>query len=171
MVKSGNSCPWFRFILSALQLLTNHVGTLRFATCACQCHFTRHYNHSMDVRSPEHLERLRDQPEIKAALFRFQLTPTASEARFERARKNTLYWPPIDALSARFLATGRAQEIREDHQLYGRPCLLLATSLASSPHAPYVIALAAADGAPVETLLALLRRVSGDYWHGSYFFK
>jgi hypothetical protein len=125
----------------------------------------------MDVQSPEHLERLRDQPEIKAALLRLRPTPTSSEARFERARKNTLYWPPIEALSAHLLSTGRAQEIRENCEIYGRPCLLLATSLVQSPNAPYAIALAAADGAPVETLLAILRSVSHDYWYGSYFFK
>ncbi len=45
----------------------------------------------MDVRSPEHLERLRDQPEIKAALLRFRPEADAFEARFERASKNTLY--------------------------------------------------------------------------------
>src|SRR5688572_11852081 len=125
----------------------------------------------MDVESPKHLERLRDQPELKAALLRFQPTPTATEARFERAAKNTLYWPPIEKLSARFLETGRSEDIREARLFYGRPCWLLAITLAQSPDAPYTIAVAAADGAPLDVLVALLRAVSDDYWYGSYFFK
>ena len=125
----------------------------------------------MDVESPKHLERLRDQPEIKAALLRFQPAPTATEVRFERAAKNTLYWPPIEELAARFLAMGRGEEIRETQDFYGRPCWLLAVTLARSPDAPYTIAVAAADGVPVDALVALLQDVSHDYWHGSYFFK
>ncbi len=125
----------------------------------------------MDKQSAEHLERLRNQPEIKAALFHLQPAPETPEARFERAAKNTLYWPPIDALAARFHAARRAQEIHEQCEIYGRSCLLVATSLAQSPNAPYTIALVAADGSPVETLLAMLRSVSHDYWYGSYFFK
>ena len=125
----------------------------------------------MDVESPKHLERLRDQPEFKAALLRLQPTPTATEARFERAAKNTLYWPPIEKLSARFLANGRSEEIRETRSFYGRPCWLLAIALAEAPDAPYSIAVAAADGASVDVLVALLQDVSADYWHGSYFFK
>ena len=125
----------------------------------------------MDIESPEHLERLGDQPEIKAALLREGPAPEATEARFERAAKNRLYWPPIETLSTRFLAAGRSEEIRESVELYGRPCWLLATRIAESTEAPYAIAVAAADGAPVDALLALLREVSHDYWHGSSFFK
>ena len=125
----------------------------------------------MDVESPKHLQRLRDQPEFKAALLRSQPAPTATEARFERAAKNTLYWPPIEKLSARFLATGRSEEIRETHHFYGRPCWLLAIVLGQPPDASYTIAVAAADGAPLDVLVALLQDVTHDYWHGSYFFK
>ena len=125
----------------------------------------------MDVESPKHLERLRDQPEIKAALLRFQPTPTATEVRFERAAKNTLYWPPIERLAERFLAMGRGEEVRETRDFYGRPCWLLAVTLAQSADAPYTIAVAAADGTPVDALVALLQDVSHDYWHGSSFFK
>ena len=126
---------------------------------------------TMDEESPKHLERLRDQAEIKAALLRLQPTPTSTEARFERAPKNTLYWPPIEALAARFLAAGRTEEIREPREFYGRPCWLLATRVVDTPNAPYTIAVAAADGAPVEALVALLQDVGHDYWHGSSFFK
>ena len=125
----------------------------------------------MDVQSPEHLERLRDQPEIKAALLRKQLAPEATEVRFERAAKNTLYWPPIDELAARFLSAGCTQPIEERLRIYGQPYLLLATALSPAPHAPYVIAVVAFGGAPVETLRALLQAVTRDYWYGSYFFK
>ena len=43
----------------------------------------------MDAESPKHLERLRDQPEIKAALLQRRAVTAATEARFERAAKNT----------------------------------------------------------------------------------
>ena len=82
-----------------------------------------------------------------------------------------MYWPPIEKLSARFLATGRSEEIREARLLYGRPCWLLAITLAQSPDAPYTIAVAAADGTSLDVLVALLHDVSDDYWYGSYFFK
>ena len=79
--------------------------------------------------------------------------------------------PPIEALATRFLAAGRVDEVREPVALYGRPCWLLATRLADAAEAPYAIAVTAAGGAPVDDLLALLREVSHDYWHGSSFFK
>lgn len=125
----------------------------------------------MDIESPDHLERLRNQSEIKAALLRPWIAHDAREARFERAAKNRLYWPPIENLSRRFLDAGRAEELCEGCQIYGQPCWLLACVLAPSPKAAYVIALASADGAPVDLLQALLRDVCRDYWHGSYFFK
>ena len=121
-------------------------------------------------QSPGPLERLRDRPEIKAALLRFGPAP-AAEARFERASKNTAYWEPIERLSARFLALEGAEEVCESHVLYGKPCWLLASKLADSPNAPYIMAVAAADGASVDTMVALLQAVSRDYWYGSYFFK
>ena len=46
----------------------------------------------MDAESPKHLERVRDQPEIKAALLQRRAVTAATaatEARFERAAKNT----------------------------------------------------------------------------------
>ncbi len=125
----------------------------------------------MDVESPEHLERLRNLPEIKAALLRFRLDSPATEARFERVSKNVLYWPAIESLSQRFVSTGHAVPVQEEHQIYGRPCWLLAVVLAPSSDAPFTIAVAAADAAPVETLTALIQSVSRDYWFGSYFFK
>ncbi len=125
----------------------------------------------MDVESPDHLERLRDQPEIKAALLRFGPGPASAEARFERAARNTLYWPAVEQLSARFLAAAGSEEVTESREFYGRPCWLLATRLAASAESPYAIAVAAADGAPLAALVALLRRVGNDYWRGSDFFK
>ena len=125
----------------------------------------------MDVESPKHLERFRDQPEIKAVLLKLGPESDAAEARFERAAKNALYWPPIEALAGRFIATGRARETHEAQRVYGRSCWLLATALTPNAGAPFAIAMADAEGAPVETLLALLRKVSEDYWYGSYFFK
>jgi hypothetical protein len=125
----------------------------------------------VDIESPQHLERLRDQPEIKAALLRSWMALDAREVRFERAAKNRLYWPPIENLSRRFLDAGCAERVCDGQQIYGRPCWLLANVLAPSPNAAYVIALASADGAPLDVLQALLREVCHDYWHGSYFFK
>ena len=95
----------------------------------------------------------------------------ATEARFERASKNTLYWPALNDLANHFLSVGHAQEVREEREFYGRPGFLLATSLAPSALAPYAIAVAAADGISVEALVALLQSVSHDYWFGSSFFK
>ena len=125
----------------------------------------------MDVESPRHLERLRDQPEIKAALLREQATPAATEVRFERSPRNTQYWPPIETLGARFLEAGRPASACDPIEVYGRPCWLLATALHPSTASPYAIAVASAEGAPVATLLALLRSVSEDYWHVSFFWK
>jgi hypothetical protein len=125
----------------------------------------------MDVESSKHLERLRDQPEVKVALLRLRLDSIDDEARFERASKNTLYWPAVNNLAKRFLSIGRAEEVREAHEFYGRPCWLLATALAPSADAPFAIAVAAADGAPVQALVELLQGVSRDYWFGSSFFK
>jgi hypothetical protein len=125
----------------------------------------------MDIQSPKHLERFRDQPEIKAVLLRSFLSATANEARFERAAKNSLYWPPIDNLESRILLNNHIVEVQEAHQIYGRPCWLLGTSLTSSPNAPFLIAIVAADGTPVTALLTLLNEVSHDYWYGSTFFK
>ncbi len=125
----------------------------------------------MDVESAKHLERFRDQPEIKAVLLRRQAVPAATEAHFERSPRNTLYWPPIQALAARFLSAGRPECIRESCTLYGRPCWLLASPLDPMLNGPYAIAVASAEGAPVDTLLALLQSVSHDFWHGSSFWK
>lgn len=125
----------------------------------------------MDIESPEHLERLRNQPEIKAAYLRFYPAAGSPEVRFERAPKNTLYWPAIELLLARFLAIGHPEEICEPHAFYARPCWLLATTNGAAHQPSYVIAVAAADGAPVADLVALLRDVSYDYWNGSSFFK
>lgn len=125
----------------------------------------------MDVESPRHLERFRDQPEIKAALLRAGPTAADTEARFERSARNTDYWAPILALSSRFLATGRSEALREPIEVYGRPCWLIATSMGPAETGPYSIALAAADGASSEDLVRLLLDVSHDYWHGSYFWK
>ena len=123
----------------------------------------------MDVESPEHLERLRDQPEIKAVLLRQRPVADASECRFERSAKNKDYWPPIEALAASIAASGRVDEASTSLTIYGRPCWLLATAL--NPVGPYAIAVTAADGASVEDLVAVLQTVTDHYWFGSSFFK
>ncbi|MEP6833663.1 MAG: hypothetical protein ABJB74_09720 [Gemmatimonas sp.] len=125
----------------------------------------------MDVGSPEHLERLRDRPEVKAALLRLIAVPESAEVRFERTPKNVVYWPPIESLSERILSSGCVTEVREPIVLYGRPCVVVATGLAASPKTPYAIAVVSADGAPVESLVKVLQDVCRDYWYGSYFFK
>jgi hypothetical protein len=125
----------------------------------------------MDIESPKHLDRLRDQPEVKVALLRLRPDSIEPEARFERASKNTLYWPAVNDLANHFLSVGRAEEVREEREFYGRPCLLLATILAPSADAPYAIAIVAADGTSDQALVALLQSVSHDYWFGSSFFK
>lgn len=125
----------------------------------------------MDIESPVHLDRLRNQPEIKAAILRRGAAPTAAEARFDRAVKNTLYWPALEAISARFIAAGRAEDTCETLFVYGQPCRLLAATLGPSADAPYILAIVGAEGAPVDTLFALLQSVCRDYWFGSYFFK
>lgn len=124
----------------------------------------------MDVQSPSHLERLRDQPEVKVALLRFPGSG-GNEVRFERSPKNTLYRDAIQPLADRFAAAGAVTGLREDALIYGRPCWLLAASLGPSSQSPAFIAVVAADGAPPEDLLALLQSVSHDYWYGSSFFK
>ena len=125
----------------------------------------------MDVESPKHLERFRDQHEIKAVLLRLEPTDASSEVRFERSARNSDYWPFIETLAARFLASGRSTEIRESVEVYGRLCWLIATTLSPSGKAPCVIAITAADGASADVLGALLRDVSDNYWFGSSFFK
>jgi len=123
----------------------------------------------MDVESPKHLERLRDQPEIKAALLRERPMAEASECRFERSAKNRDYWPPIEALAARIGAGGRIDEACTSLTVYGQPCWLIVTAL--DPRGPYAIAMTAADAAPAMELGAVLRKVTHDYWYGSTFFK
>ncbi|MGH8675846.1 MAG: hypothetical protein ACREVG_16250 [Burkholderiales bacterium] len=123
----------------------------------------------MDVESPKHLERLRDQPEIKAALLREEPAADAAECRFERSARNSAYWPPIEALAASILATGRVEELCQPVTVYERSCWVIATAL--DPRGPYAVAVTAADGAALEELVTVLRKVTHDYWHGSYFFK
>ncbi|MFN0184790.1 MAG: hypothetical protein ACKVQR_13330 [Aquabacterium sp.] len=125
----------------------------------------------MDVESPEHLERLRQQPEVKAALLLRGPLAGADQCRFERAAKNTLYWPAIEDLALRMRAEGRSQVVREERTFYGRPCWLLAICLSPAADGPFTIAVVAADSEPAEVLEALLQRVSRDYWFGSRFFK
>jgi len=123
----------------------------------------------MDVESPRHLERLRAEPEIKAVLLRERPTAGASECRFERSARNKAYWPPIEELAASILASGRVDEACRPVTIYGRACWLIATAL--DPLGPYAVAVAAADGASVDDLTAVLRKVTDNYWFGSYFFK
>jgi len=123
----------------------------------------------MDIESPRHLERLRDQPEIKAVLLRERPAEGASECRFERSVKNNAYWPPIEDLAAGVLASARVDEACRPVTIYGQPCWLLATAL--NPVGPYAIAVTAADGASVEDLVAVLQKVTDHYWFGSSFFK
>ncbi len=123
----------------------------------------------MDVESPEHLEHLRAQPEIKAALLRERPVAGASECRFDRSAKNRDYWPPIEALAAGISAVGRIDEACTPLTVYGRSLWLIVTAL--DPAGPYAIAVTSADGAPREMLAAVLRKVTHDYWYGSSFFK
>lgn len=124
-----------------------------------------------DDESPEHLERLRDRPEIKAALLVLHPVHPSTPAWFERSPKNALYRAAIEGIAARWKAAGRVEEASEPIELYGRPCRLLTTLLAPSQEAPFAFAVASADGAPIEPLVTLLRSVSHDYWYGSTFFK
>ena len=125
----------------------------------------------MDIQDSKHLERFRDQEEVKAVFMKFQSNQDSSEVRFERASKNKLYWPPIEEVMARFLNTGHTTEICESHIIYGKPYWLLATATNPTFEYPITIAIVASDGAPIEKLQALLKSVSYDYWYGSYFFK
>jgi len=125
----------------------------------------------LDVESPKHLERFRDQHEIKAVLMREEPSDASTEVRFERSARNSNYWPFIESLSARFLAARRSEETRQSLEVYGRACWLIATALGPPDKGPYAIAVTAADGIAVEVLVALLHDVSHDYWHGSSFFK
>lgn len=125
----------------------------------------------MDVGSPKHLERLRGEPAVKAALFRLDPDPAFGEARFERSSKNAAYWPPISQLAERFFAAGSVVPLTEGIRVYGRPCWLLAVPIAASPTSPFVIALASAEGPPSEALATFLREVCHDFWYGSSFFK
>lgn len=125
----------------------------------------------MDVQSPAHLERFRARPEVKAVLFRLQAEPSAPFARFERTARNTDYWPPILALDTEFLAAATATELAVAHSVYQQPCLLLATRVGPNRASGYAIAMVAAEGSTTTEILALLRQVFDDYWHGSRFFK
>ena len=125
----------------------------------------------MDVQSPEHLEKLRDYPEIKAALVCFRFEQPEEVARFERSPKNALYWGPIEEVVERFRRVGAIAEVRETISVYGRPCTLIATAIAVSPHSPYAIAVVAAVDAPVDDLVSALHTATHDYWYGSTFFK
>jgi len=125
----------------------------------------------VDVESPHHLERLRGQPEVKAALLRLHASPEAPEARFERAPRNEAYWPPLLTLDRQVVGAGMPRYLQEDLTCYGRPCWILCVPLAESSGSPYAVAVTAADGAAAEVLADLLRDVTHDYWYGSYFFK
>lgn len=125
----------------------------------------------MDVQSPDHLHRLQAQPDVKVALLRLRPTPQSDEIRFERSPKNSAYWLPVTALDAQITRKGSVDETRECLDIYERPCWLIATALAPLPNSPYVVAIAAADGADINALVKLLQAVCHDYWHGSYFFK
>ena len=123
----------------------------------------------MDVESPRHLEHLRAQPEIKAALLRERPAAGASECRFERSAKNREYWPPIEALAAAIGTGGRIDEACTSLTVDGQPSWLLVTAL--DPQGPHAIAVVSADNAVREELAAVLRKVTHDYWYGSAFFK
>jgi hypothetical protein len=123
----------------------------------------------MDIESPRHLEMLRAEPEIKAALLREQPIADSAECRFERSAKNRDYWPPIEALAASIGTSGRIDEACTPLTVYGRPCWLIVTAL--DPRGPYAIAVTAADAASAVELGVVLRKVTHDYWFGSSFFK
>jgi hypothetical protein len=125
----------------------------------------------VDVESPKHLEKLRDYPEIKAAFFTYQVARPEMVAEFERAPKNTMYWPPIRKLARRFVESGAPAEIRDDIEVYGQRCWLISTLLAERPDSAYAIAVTDATGAGADELIAVLRKASDHYWNGSYFWK
>ena len=107
---------------------------------------------------------LADQSDPGKNKFVFSYTITITNTGDVAAQLVSRHWIITDA-------TGHTEELRERHHFYGRPCWLLATTLRQSPGDPYAIAVAAADGAPVDALVALLQDVSDDYWFGSSFFK
>lgn len=125
----------------------------------------------MDAESPIHLERLRDRPEYKVAMLRLRIAAGRDEVRFDRAPRNTSYWPPLLALLERLQQAGAPAEMREPIEVYGRPCVLISTTLAPSATSPCALAVVATDGEPVEELADRLRDVCNDYWNGSYFWK
>ena len=106
---------------------------------------------------------------MKAVLLRERPAAGASECRFERTARNKAYWPPIEELAANILASGRVDEACRPVTIYGRACWLIVTAL--NPLGPYAVAVTAADGASIADLTSVLRSVTDDYWHGSYFFK
>ena len=125
----------------------------------------------MDIEDPKHLERFRDQVEVKAVLMQFQPNSDSRAVRFERSSKNKLYWPLIENVASRFFNSGHTEEICETHCVYGKQFWLLGISTNPTFEYPFTIAILASDGASKEILQAFLRRVSHDYWYGSYFFK
>lgn len=125
----------------------------------------------MDVKSPEHLERLRNQPEFKVAVLRFVASEDSEFVRFERSAKNTDYWPLVEALDKRIIEAKDLSGVAETVEVYNRSCWLLAVSLAPTQGSPYAVALAAADGESIDKLVLLLKSVCHDYWYGSYFWK
>jgi hypothetical protein len=125
----------------------------------------------VDVESPKHLEKLRDHPEIKAAFLSFQVAMPEMTAEFERAPKNTMYWPPIRELVRRFAESGAPSEMRDEIEVYGQRCWLISTLFAERPDSPYAVAVTDATGAGADELIAALRRALDQYWNGSYFWK
>ncbi len=128
----------------------------------------------MDIESRAHLERLRDRPEVKAALFSLSVGVGASEARFERSARNSRYWEPIDQLVGQIREAGRCAPMRRALMVYGQPCLLLAVPLAPVADSPFAVAIVAADAAALtdaDELTAQLQNTCRDYWYGGSFWK
>jgi len=110
-----------------------------------------------------HLAKLGDHRAIKAALLRFGPAPDDDEYHFRRSARSEELWAHVTALSARFVAQGRSESVLGTVEAYGgQRFLLLATANGRPEAAPYIVAIAAADGGDAETLLAAMRDAAYD---------
>ena len=116
----------------------------------------------MEEEIEAHLAKLGDHRAIKAALLRFGPTPDDDEYHFWRSARSEELWAHVTALSARFVAQGRSEVVQDTVEAYGQRFLLLATANGRPEAAPYIVAIASADGADAEALLAAMRDAAYD---------
>ena len=90
------------------------------------------------IRAMNLLQQRQAQGEVVTGLLY-----VAADAEDLHRHLNTIE-TPLNALGAEELNPG-AERVCESHALYGKPCWLLASKLADSPNAPYIMAVAAAD--------------------------